>query len=58
VAPQSGAKDQFYYTVYYITVNSNCETWRISKNLEKIVENRGKFKINAWVICAFFCFLK
>jgi hypothetical protein len=22
VAPQSGAKDQFYYTVYYITLKS------------------------------------
>jgi hypothetical protein len=25
VAPQSGAKQIFYCTVYYITLNSNCE---------------------------------
>jgi hypothetical protein len=24
VAPQSGAKDKFYCTVYYITLNLNC----------------------------------
>jgi hypothetical protein len=37
VAPQSVAKDQFYCTVYYITLNSNCE---VSKNLKKVVEDR------------------
>jgi len=25
VAPHSGAKDQIYCIVYYITLNSNCE---------------------------------
>jgi hypothetical protein len=25
VAPQSGAKQIFYCTIYYITLNSNCE---------------------------------
>jgi hypothetical protein len=34
LAPQSGAKDQFYFAVYYITLNSNCEAclkiWKIS----------------------------
>jgi hypothetical protein len=25
VATQSGAKEQFYFTVYYIALNSNCE---------------------------------
>jgi hypothetical protein len=25
VAPLSGAKQSFYWTVYYITLNSNCE---------------------------------
>ncbi len=35
VAPQSGAKQFFYCTVYYITLNSNCEAKRISKNWKK-----------------------
>jgi hypothetical protein len=39
-APQSGAKQFFYCTVYYITLNSNCEAQRASKNLKKIVEDR------------------
>ena len=30
----------FYCTVYYITLNSNCEAQRASKNLKKIVEDR------------------
>jgi hypothetical protein len=30
----------FYYIVYYITLNSNCEAQRASKNLKKIVEDR------------------
>jgi hypothetical protein len=34
LAPQSGAKDQFYFAVYYITLNSNCEAQGVSKNLE------------------------
>ncbi len=43
VAPQSGAKQNFYCTVYYIILNSNCEAQRASKNLEKqIVEDRVK----------------
>jgi len=40
VAPQSGAKDQFYCTVYYITLNSNCEAQGASKNLKKNAEDR------------------
>jgi hypothetical protein len=36
VAPQSGAKDQIYCGVYYITLNSNCEARRVSKNVEKM----------------------
>jgi hypothetical protein len=40
VAPQSGAKQNFYCTVYYMTLNSNCEAQRASKNLRKIVEDR------------------
>jgi hypothetical protein len=39
VAPQSGAKDQFYCTVYYKTLNSNCEAKGLSTNLKKIVED-------------------
>ena len=42
MVPQSGAKDQFYCTVYYITLNSNCEAKRVSNNLKKIVEGRVK----------------
>ena len=40
MAPQSGAKQIFYCTVYYITLNSNCEAQRASKNLKKITEDR------------------
>jgi hypothetical protein len=40
VAAQSGAKQFFYSTVYYITLNSNCEAQRASKNLKKYVEDR------------------
>jgi hypothetical protein len=40
VAPLSGAKQIFYGTVYYITLNSNCEARRASKNLKKIVVDK------------------
>jgi hypothetical protein len=40
VAPQPGAKQKFYCTVYYITLNSNCGAQRASKNLKKIAEDR------------------
>ncbi len=40
MAPLSGAKQIFYCTVYYITLNSNCEAQRASKNLKKIVVDR------------------
>ncbi len=33
-------KQKFYCTVYYITLISNCEAQRASKNLKKIVEDR------------------
>ncbi len=33
-------KQIFYCTVYYITLNSNSEAQRASKNLKKIVEGR------------------
>jgi hypothetical protein len=39
VAPQSGAKYPFYCTVYCVTLNSNCEAWRVSKSLKKIEDN-------------------
>jgi hypothetical protein len=39
VAPQLGAKEK-KCTVYYISLNSNCEAQRVSKNLEKNVEDR------------------
>jgi hypothetical protein len=40
VAPQSGAKQKFYCTVYCITLNSNCEARRASKISKKIVEDK------------------
>jgi hypothetical protein len=40
MVPQSGAKENFYCTVYYITLNSNCEVQRASKKIEKIVKDR------------------
>jgi hypothetical protein len=40
VAPQSGAKDEFYCTVNNTTLNSNCEAHRVSKNLKKLVDDR------------------
>ncbi len=39
LAPESGAKDQFYHTVYYSTLNSNCEAQRVSKKWKNI-ENK------------------
>jgi len=36
VATQSGAKDQFYGTVYYITLNPICVAPKVSKNLKKM----------------------
>jgi hypothetical protein len=38
--PQSGAKEQFYGSVYRIALNSNCEAQRASRILKKIVEDR------------------
>jgi hypothetical protein len=49
VVPQSGVKDQFYSSVYYITLNSNCKAQGMSKNLKKKLEDRVEAKI-AWVI--------
>jgi hypothetical protein len=34
VVPQSGVKENFYCTVYYITLNCNCEAQRASKNFK------------------------
>jgi hypothetical protein len=38
VAPQSGTKDQLYGTIYYTTLNSNCEAWIVFKNLKKLLK--------------------
>jgi hypothetical protein len=49
----TGAKGQFYCTVYYITLNSNCEAQGVSKNLKKKFEKKLEdivSKIKAWVI--------
>jgi hypothetical protein len=40
VAPQSDAKDLFYLTVYYITLNTNFKAQRVS--FEKNVGDRVK----------------
>jgi hypothetical protein len=50
VVPQSGTKDQFCCTVYYITLNSSIEAQRVSKNLKKWKKKELEAKINAWVI--------
>jgi hypothetical protein len=42
MVPQSSAKCQFYSTVYYIALNSNCEAQRVSKNLKNIAQDRVK----------------
>ncbi len=39
MVPQSGAKQNFYWTFYNITLNSNCEAQRASKNVKEIVED-------------------
>jgi hypothetical protein len=39
VAPQSGAKDQIYWTAYHISLNSNCEAKRVSKNLKNVEDS-------------------
>ena len=46
VVPQSGAKDQFYCTVYYITLNSNCAAQRVPKILKKWEKTEFESKIN------------
>jgi hypothetical protein len=40
MAPQSDSEEQFYCTVYHITLNSNCEAHRASKKLKRIVEDK------------------
>jgi hypothetical protein len=58
VAP-SGAKDQFYFTVYYITLNSNCETQGVPKNFEKIDEIELESKLMHGLFeCNFLCFME
>jgi hypothetical protein len=38
-APQSGAKDLFYCTVYNITLNKSCDAQRVSKKMKTFVED-------------------
>jgi hypothetical protein len=45
--PQSGAKQNFYCTVYCITLNSNCKAQRASKNLKKLLRIELEAKNNA-----------
>jgi hypothetical protein len=44
-------KQNFYCTVYYITLNSNCDAQRASKNLKKIVELEVKNNILNLTFC-------
>jgi hypothetical protein len=50
VAPLSGAKQNFFSTLYYITLKTNCEAERASKNLKKMYKIELEAKINAQVI--------
>jgi hypothetical protein len=50
VVPQSGAKQIFNCTVYYINSNSNCEAQNASKNSKKLQMIELEAKNNAWVI--------
>jgi hypothetical protein len=43
----SGSKQNSYITVYYITLNSNCEALRASKNLKKMQKIELEANINA-----------
>jgi len=49
-AIQLGAKNQSYRTVYNITLKSECEAQRASKNLKKIVKIELEVKNKAQVI--------
>ncbi len=58
MAPQSGVKDQSYYTVYYITLNSKCEAQRVSENNIELLNIDLEAKINVSVIRVYFLFFK
>ena len=47
VVPQSGAKEKFNCTVYYITLNSNCEALRASKNSKKMLKIEIEAKVSS-----------
>ncbi len=51
VAPQLGVKDQFYRTLYYITLDPICVAQRASKNLKEMQKIRLEAKMNRQVIC-------
>jgi hypothetical protein len=42
VVSQTGTKEQFYCTPYYITLNSSCEAQYVSKNMKKIKDRVKK----------------
>jgi hypothetical protein len=44
LAPQSGPIDQFFSTVYYITLNSNCEAQRVSKKIMYFLKEKNMLK--------------
>jgi hypothetical protein len=45
LALQSGAKQIFYCTVYYLTLNSNHEAQRAPKNLKKMEKIQSEAEI-------------
>ncbi len=50
MVPQSGATQIFYFTVYYIILNSNYEAQTASKNSKKLYKIEIETKNNSWVI--------
>ncbi len=45
---QSGAKEEFYHTVYYITLNQICVARRLPKILKKLWKTELDAKIDRW----------
>ncbi len=49
VVAQSGAKEKFYSTIYYINLNSNCCKAQRASKFGKNVGERVRRQISAWV---------
>ncbi len=57
-AIEKTAMQKIYCSVYYITLNSNCEAQRAHKNLKKIVEYRARSQNERFECNFFLLFLK